>query len=148
VTLRPNAKTIYALKAMVDLARHEGVGPVSLKTVARRQGIPLRYLEQLFVRLRREGLVEAQRGPRGGYRLSRPAGQIPVSRVLRSLQPEKAAPRKGIKPPPGAADPTAALWRELEQAVRSRLEMVTLRQLADQGVRADGPLRHNYPFHI
>ena len=63
---KPPSRVAYALKALVDLAIHQNLGPVTVATIAKRQGIPLRYLEQLFNRLRRKGLVVAERGPRGG----------------------------------------------------------------------------------
>ncbi len=72
----------YAVTAMLDLALHEGDGPVALGEIASRQDISLSYLEQLFSRLRRQGLVTSTRGPGGGYRLSRPAGEVSVAHVV------------------------------------------------------------------
>ena len=84
--MRPSHRFSYALKALVDLAVHDGIGPVTTAAIAKRQGIPVRSLEQLFNRLRRKGLVQAERGPRGGYRLRKPADQIPVRVVFETLE--------------------------------------------------------------
>src|ERR1041385_7601811 len=74
--MKLSTKGRYAVMAMADLAGHEeGARAVSLADIARRQEISLSYLEQLFAKLRRHGLVKSVRGPGGGYRLSRPADE-------------------------------------------------------------------------
>ena len=106
MTVNPSSRTTtYVLKALVDLALHAGSGPVTMKSIAKRQQIPLRYLEQLFNRLRREGLVAAERGPRGGYRLGRPAKEIPVSEIFESLDDSAA--------PVPASDPASSVWKQV-----------------------------------
>ena len=72
----------YAVTAMLDLALHDAEGPVSLADIAERQGLSQPYLEQLFARLRRAGLVASARGPRGGYRLGRDAEAVSVADVI------------------------------------------------------------------
>jgi Rrf2 family iron-sulfur cluster assembly transcriptional regulator len=69
--VRLTTKGRYAVTAMLDLAMHQGAGPTALADIARRQGISLSYLEQLFARLRKRGLVSSVRGPGGGYNLAR-----------------------------------------------------------------------------
>ena len=69
--MRMSTKSRFAVQAMIDLALRERSGPVALAQVAARQGVSLSYLEQLFSRLRRAGLVESTRGPGGGYTLGR-----------------------------------------------------------------------------
>ena len=73
--MRLTTKGRYAVTAMLDLAIHHDQGPVALADIARRQGISLSYLEQLFAHLRKRGLVRSSRGPGGGYRLGRGADQ-------------------------------------------------------------------------
>ena len=68
--------------ALADLALSEGDGQVSLLEIAERQGISVAYLEQLFVKLKRAGLVESTRGPHGGYRLARKPDEIKISAIL------------------------------------------------------------------
>jgi Rrf2 family protein len=82
--IRVSSKGRYAVRALSDVAFHGASAPAQLKDVARRQRIPLRFLEQIFQDLRREGLVASKRGPRGGYQLARPAAEICVGDVLRA----------------------------------------------------------------
>ena len=76
----------YGIHAMYDLACHADGGPVSIKAIADRQGIPEAYLEQLVARLKKEGLVVSTRGAQGGYTLSRSAEEITVGEILRALE--------------------------------------------------------------
>lgn len=83
--MRLTTKGRYAVTAMLDLAIHYGQGPITLADISQRQGISLSYLEQLFSRLRKQGLVDSARGPGGGYRLSREAGQISIVEVINAV---------------------------------------------------------------
>src|SRR6202043_2017970 len=86
-----STKGRYAVMAMVDLARHAQAKPVSLSDIATRQEISLSYLEQLFARLRRAGLVISARGPGGGYRLTRGSADTRVSEIILAVdEPIKA----------------------------------------------------------
>ena len=80
--MRLTTKGRYAVTAMLDLAIHARQGPVSLNDISGRQAISLSYLEQLFAKLRRNGLVESIRGPGGGYRLSRQDHEINVAEIV------------------------------------------------------------------
>ena len=83
--MRLSTKGRYAVTAMMDIALHQRVGPVTLADISQCQGISLSYLEQLFAKLRKGGLVEGVRGPGGGYRLARPADQISVADIIQSV---------------------------------------------------------------
>ena len=83
--MRLSTKGRYALTAMLDLAIHHAEGPVTLAGISENQGISLSYLEQLFARLKRHGLVEGLRGPGGGYRLSRNPEDISVAEVITAI---------------------------------------------------------------
>ncbi len=83
--MRLSTKGRYAVTAMLDLAIHHEEGPVTLADISENQGISLSYLEQLFARLRRQGLVEGLRGPGGGYRLSRRPQDISVAEVITAI---------------------------------------------------------------
>ena len=83
--MRLSTKGRYAVTAMLDLAIHHEQGPVTLADISENQGISLSYLEQLFARLRRHGLVEGLRGPGGGYRLSRRPQDISVAEVITAI---------------------------------------------------------------
>lgn len=118
----------YAVTAMLDLALHQTGGPVTLGEISTRQQISLSYLEQLFSRLRRCGLVVSTRGPGGGYRLSRAPGEIAVDQVIdavdESLEYTRCAGRRDCQN--GAPCLTHELWAGLSDHVRSYLREVTL----------------------
>lgn len=128
----------YAVTAMLDLALHQQQGPVALGDIAARQDISLSYLEQLFAKLRRNGLVLSTRGPGGGYRLNGTAESISVAQVVDAVDEPVEYTRCG-----GRRDCqnherclTHDLWEELNQHVRGLLEDRTLAGLcARPGVR-------------
>ena len=145
--MRPLSRFDYALKGLVDLALHQPMGPVTVKSIARRQQIPAQCLEQVFNRLRRHGLVAAERGPRGGYRLGRPAGEIPVSAVFESLEPKR--PSSDHRAAGAGPDPTAAVWRQVETAVHTTLQATTLETLVAQArEKIPTDVTHPFTFHI
>jgi Rrf2 family transcriptional regulator, iron-sulfur cluster assembly transcription factor len=80
--MKMSTKGRYAVMAMIDIAQDTSGGPVSLAAIAERQDISQEYLEQLFAKLRRAGLVDSSRGPGGGYRLSRTADLISMAEVI------------------------------------------------------------------
>jgi len=83
--MKLSTKGRYAMVALADLALQDEGTLLSLTDLSKRQSISLPYLEQLFVKLRRAGLVESVRGPGGGYRLARPCAEIRVSDILRAV---------------------------------------------------------------
>ena len=83
--MKMTTKGRYAVTAMLDLALHDAQGSVNLADIARRQDISLTYLEQLFSKLKRHGLVESARGPGGGYRLASPPDEITIAKVIYSV---------------------------------------------------------------
>ena len=145
--MKPSSRFVYALKALVDLTLHQGTGPVTMAVIAKRQGIPVRSLEQLFNRLGRAGLVIAERGPRGGYRLKRSADQVSAGDLFELLERRKVP--TVLHTPTSSNDPARAVWRQVEEAVRSTLGATTLESLAamvrDQ---VPGPASHSFTFHI
>lgn len=84
--MRLSNKAQYAVRAMVRLNLWVADGPVSSKTIAAREDISLAFLEQIFVKLRRAGLVRSVRGPGGGYVLGRPADQIRIDEIIESVE--------------------------------------------------------------
>ena len=93
--MRLTTKGRYAVTAMLDLALHYADGPITLADISQRQGISLSYLEQLFAKLRRQGLVDSTRGPGGGYRLSRVPMDIPVADVITAVDEKLETTRCG-----------------------------------------------------
>jgi Rrf2 family protein len=124
----------YALRAMVDLALHGDQGPVPRKDVAGRQNVSEQYLAQLFLRLKRAGLVESVRGPGGGYALTRHADEISAGDVLRAVD-ESLEPVFCVEDGQGTACqradgcPTHWLWGRLGTAITQVLDSVTLAEL-------------------
>ena len=136
--MRLSTKGRYAVTAMMELALHRETGPVTLAQIAHSQGISLSYLEQLFARMRRDGLVAGVRGPGGGYRLAKPAEAISVAQVITAVDEgtaDQAASREGVD-----ADSdrclTHDLWVDLSRQIYDFLDGITLAQMAsDAGVR-------------
>lgn len=136
--MRLTTKGRYAVTAMLDLALHYKEGPITLADISKRQGISLSYLEQLFSRLRKNGLVDSARGPGGGYRLSRDAGMISVADVITAVDEKVDAMRcegKGNCQENGQCL-THELWCDLSDQIYAFLKSIDLGQLvAKQGVQ-------------
>ncbi len=134
--MRLTTKGRYAVTAMLDLALHAAEAPVCLGDIARRQEISLSYLEQLFARLRRAGLVASVRGPGGGYRLSCPPADIHIARIINAVDEfyeATACEGRGGCRQVGEVCITHSLWDDLSQQIHSFLSAVTLAELVDRG---------------
>lgn len=132
--MKLTTKGRYAVTAMLDLALHETRGPINLADIARRQEISLAYLEQLFSKLRKKGLVESVRGPGGGYRLKRPALDISVADVIDAVdEPVDATRCGGQRNCQGDLRClTHDLWSELNDQIATFLNGVTLGELVQR----------------
>ncbi len=141
--MKLTSKGRYAVTAMLDLALHADEGPVTLAGISERQGISLSYLEQLFTRLRKQGLVTSTRGPGGGYTLSRSAYLIPVSDVVTAVDESVDATRCGGRGDcqGGKRCLTHDLWTELSEQIYSFLNEITLGNLVDQGMARQAALQ-------
>ena len=138
--MKLSTKGRYAVVALADLALGEGNGLVSLAEIARKQNISLPYLEQLFVKLRRAGLVTAVRGPGGGYRLGRSAESIRISEILSAVEETVSAMHSGAGAMGGvsgtrAQSLTNRLWEGLSAQVyvflhQTRLSDVVRNEMA------------------
>ncbi|MDR3221315.1 MAG: Fe-S cluster assembly transcription factor [Candidatus Accumulibacter sp.] len=130
--MRLTTKGRFAVTAMTDLALNGGAGPVTLAGISDRQRISLSYLEQLFGKLRRHGLVDSVRGPGGGYRLARPVERISVADIVRAVDEALDATQCGgienckDKKPCLNHD----LWATLNLKMYEYLESVSLSDLA------------------
>ncbi|VAW92528.1 Iron-sulfur cluster regulator IscR [hydrothermal vent metagenome] len=144
--MRLTTKGRYAVTAMLDLALHYKDGPITLADISQRQGISLSYLEQLFAKLRRQGLVDSTRGPGGGYRLSRVPAEIPVADVITAVDEKVETTRCG-----GLSNCqdderclTHELWVELSDQIYQFLSNISLGALVsrqavqDVAARQDG----------
>ena len=133
--MKISTKGRYALRMMLDLALSNDGQPVSLRDVAKRQGISDKYLEQIVTSLSRAGLVRSVRGAGGGYLLTRDPGSYTVGEILRPLE--------GSLAPVSCVDGsdccdrvdhcvTVDVWRQIQEAVSSVVDHITLRDLVEQ----------------
>ena len=143
--MKLSTKGRYGVMAMVDLAQFAALGPVALAEVAERQEISLSYLEQLFAKLRRAGLVTSVRGPGGGYKLAYAAEEIRIADVIAAV--DEPIRTTGCKP--GAAKGcvqrssrcmTHDLWEELGHQIHGYLSSVSLADVCGGRIYA-GPIR-------
>lgn len=131
--MKLSTKGRYAVTALADIALNSGAGPVALGEIAERQDISLAYLEQLFVRLRRAGLVTSSRGPGGGYRLARAASEIRIAEVMVAVDERLNAMGCNGKYEEGMgcgksqeACLTHALWEQLSAHVHVFLSRISI----------------------
>ena len=131
--MRLTTKGRFAVTAMLDLALNEDAKPVTLAGISERQAISLSYLEQLFSRLRRQGLVTSVRGPGGGYRLAKPHADISVSHIIAAVDELIDATQCGGKEDCHDASRcmTHDLWASLNDKILDYLSGVTLAELVN-----------------
>ena len=132
--MKLTTKGRYAVTAMLDLALHREQGPVNLAEISTRQAISLSYLEQLFSRLRKFGLVGSARGPGGGYLLGRDASEISIADVIRAVDESVDATRcRGAKNCQGDERClTHDLWEELSQQITNFLGGISLADMVQR----------------
>jgi len=132
--MRLTSKGRYAVTALLDVALHAEQGPVPLADISERQGISLSYLEQLFSKLRKQGLVASVRGPGGGYRLGMDANTISIgqviSAVIESVDATRCHGQHGCQG--GTQCLTHSLWRDLSSRISNFLDEITLGELVTQ----------------
>ena len=138
--MRLTTKGRFAVTAMIDLALRGGDGPVTLAGISERQKISLSYLEQLFGKLRRYGLVDSVRGPGGGYCLARPACGITVADMVRAVdEPLDATQCHGKENCKGDERcMTHDLWTTLSAKMYEYLTSVKLSDLVDEQMKKVG----------
>jgi Rrf2 family iron-sulfur cluster assembly transcriptional regulator len=143
--MKLTTKGRYAVTAMLDLALHAQEGPVPLADISQRQGISLSYLEQLFAKLRKQGLVDSARGPGGGYRLSRAANDIAVADVVTAIDEKVDATRCGGMGNCQDGKPclTHELWSDLSRQLYEFLENISLGQLVERNAVKDIAVRQD-----
>ncbi len=119
------SKSPYALNALVELHRHGDAGPVPIAELARRRGIPVQFLEQLFATLRRAGVLRSQRGVKGGYSFARPASAITVLEVVELLDGSVGQNARGV-------------FADAAEATRAVLAKATIADIAEAERIASG----------
>lgn len=135
--MRLTTKGRFAVTAMIDVALNGRNGPVNLSSIHQRQRISLSYLEQLFGKLRRQGLVESTRGPGGGYSLGRSADEISVADIILSIDDEAELKTRPQRPDaPGAQQrcTTDELWESVNRRAVEFLQSITLQGLVNEQI--------------
>ncbi len=134
--LRPQKKEQYALRAMYELAKHEGQGPTKISEIAQAQSIPLRFLEVILSQLKGSGFIDSKRGFYGGYYLVHPPDKISVGDVMRFLQgPED--PSQCTACISKTACPLnnncafAPMWQKVKAAIYKIYDETTIKDLLD-----------------
>jgi len=121
-------KSPYAVRALAELARRGAARPVPIGEIARARDIPVQFLEGLFATLRRAGILQSQRGVKGGYSFARPPAEITVLEVVEILEGELGAD----------ATANGAVWTEAVEAVRSVLSATTIADVSEREAQAAG----------
>ncbi len=135
--MKLTSKGRYAVMAMADLASNTSVGPVSLTEISFRQNISLAYLEQIFIKLKKNKLVKSSRGATGGYLLEKSASEIKLSNIIFAVDEEvkmlncKKNSKKGCNNKSTKCI-THNLWDELDQHIHEFFEKVKLQDLVKQ----------------
>ncbi|HMU53420.1 MAG TPA: Rrf2 family transcriptional regulator [Nitrospira sp.] len=133
--MKVSLRSTYGIMAAVDLAMHSGVVPVQAKSIAKRQGIPARFLEQVLHAMKKAGLVSSQRGAQGGYVLSKKPTELSVAQVLEALDgPLLTSVGSNGRPPYQRMTKSelllAKVWERVHEAERDVLEAITIDELA------------------
>ena len=123
------SKSPYAVRALAELARTGSAGPVPIGEIARRRDIPVQFLEGLFATLRRAGILQSQRGVKGGYSFARQPEEVTVLDVVEALEGRLGA---------DANTDTADVWTEAIDALRLKLQAMTIAEVAQREARAAG----------
>ena len=150
--LRPSKKLALALEAVVDVAYHGGAEPVQSHDIARRLGLPRRYLEQVLQQLVRASVLKGVRGPKGGYRLARERRRVSVGEVVRVVQGMEEAVGDDAGPSESAlgTQVIGPFWEEVESDLMARLDAATIedlcREAETRAVESEG--RRSFDFVI
>lgn len=134
--MKISTKGRYSLRLMLDLAKHYEDGPLSLKDISERQNISKKYLEQIVPLLTKNGLLTANRGHMGGYRLAKSPSEITVAEVVEctegSLQPVSCMTGDSNECPQQLECLTLPIWQGLHRVVSEYLQSITLQDILDK----------------
>ncbi|MHB9075538.1 MAG: RrF2 family transcriptional regulator [Desulfobaccales bacterium] len=130
--MKLSTKSRYGTRLMLDMAQHYNDGPIHLANVAKRQGISVKYLEQIIIPLKKANYVKSLRGPKGGHILSRPPEEITVGEIVALL--EEGASLTACSGNPMVCERSSAcatryIWQEAAQAMFDKLQSITLADL-------------------
>lgn len=134
--MKLSTKGRYGLKAMFDLAMHDGTGPIPLKAIAERQQLSDHYLEQLVAELRRSGLVKSVRGAQGGYMLAHRPSEITVGDIIRVLEGPLGPSDCVLENKPTLCDNaehciTKIVWEKIQTSISNVIDSITLQDMLE-----------------
>ena len=135
--MKVSLRATYGIMAAVDLAMHLGTAPVQAKSIARRQAIPARFLEQVLHSMKKAGLVSSLRGAQGGYVLSKKPSEVSIAEILEALDgpllpPIGGAGRAQVRRLGKPELLLGKVWEQVYQAERQVLEAISVEKLAGQ----------------
>ncbi|MBH23048.1 MAG: Rrf2 family transcriptional regulator [Myxococcales bacterium] len=133
--MKLSCKSLYAIRALFDLAYHSGGTPAKIEDIARRECVSARFLEQIFKDLKRADIIASKRGPKGGYFLVRRPEEITLGEVIRLLEGtmEESMCRDDVEGDSPSVRVTQAALQEVAEQVRQILDGVTIEDLAQRG---------------
>ena len=140
----------YGVRAVFDIAFHGDGAATQVKGISERQAIPPRFLEQIFQDLKRAGLVQSKRGPRGGYALAREADAVTIGDIVRALEGPVVLnnPNASATEDPVSHAVTETLFTQLAQRIEASFDAVTIQDLCDRAkaedLRMQTPRRYVY----
>ena len=138
--MKLSTRSRYGTRLMLDMAQHYNQGPIQLGDIAGRQGISVKYLEQIIIPLKKANFIETVRGPKGGHLLARPPAEINLAEIVALLE-EGAALVECTEHAEvcGRSDtcPTRLIWQEASQAMFNTLKSITLADLVEKAKAAN-----------
>ncbi|MFW6238934.1 MAG: RrF2 family transcriptional regulator [Halanaerobiales bacterium] len=142
----------YGLRALVDLAKNNNSGAIPLREISERQDISERYLEQLFAKLRKSGIVRSVRGAHGGYLLNKPLAEITAGDVIRILEgtlaPVECVDEAGENCQRNKKCVTHEIWSELKKLINDYLDSITLADLKERTQELEQENGEGYMYYI
>jgi len=133
--MKLSTRSRYGTRLMLDMAMHYNQGPVQLGDIAKRQGVSVKYLEQIIIPLKKAHYIESVRGPKGGHVLTKPPEQITVAEIVALLEEGtslvECSDNAGVCER-GDICPTRLIWKEASEAMFDRLKAVTLADLVNK----------------
>jgi Rrf2 family transcriptional regulator, iron-sulfur cluster assembly transcription factor len=127
--MKLSTKSRYGTRLMVDMAQHYKDGPIHLTNIAKRQGISVKYLEQIIIPLKRAQYIQSVRGPKGGYVLGKPPEEITVAEIVALMEDGTClveCSEQDESCPRSSTCLTRPLWKEAAQAMFDKLQAITL----------------------
>ncbi len=154
--MRLSTKSRYGVRAIFDIAYHSGGLPTQIKEISKRQEITPRYLEQIFQKLKRAGIVKSIRGPKGGYFLARKPDKIAVSDIIRAMEESMepvfcARPGRGRKKCRRESHCVAqVVWREAGQRMTGYLDSISIENMCQMAkeLGIEKQLDHRFMYFI